>query len=63
MGKTCGDIMTKEEFKAKRLELGLTQSQLELKLGFSSNTGRMVRYYESGHTIVPKRTILLLETL
>lgn len=55
--------MTKEEFKAKRLELGLTQSELEIKLGFSANTGRMIRHYESGSVPIPKRTELLLGTL
>jgi len=55
--------MTKEEFKAKRLELGLTQAELEIKLGFSANTGRMIRHYESGSVPIPKRTVMLLETL
>lgn len=55
--------MTKEEFKAKRLELGLTQAELEIKLGLSPNTGHMVSRYETGKTKITKRTVMLLETL
>jgi len=55
--------MTKEEFKAKRLELGLTQAELEIKLGFSSNTGRMIRNYESGSVPISKRTKMQLTGL
>ena len=52
--------MTGEEFKARRLDLGLTQTQLGERLGV---TLRAVQYYEAGQRPISKTVALLLGTL
>lgn len=49
--------MTPEELKAKRLELGLTQTQLGERLGV---TLRAVQYYEAGQRPISRTIELLL---
>ena len=45
------------EIRDARLKLGLTQSQLELKLGFINSGGRNVRSLESGENVASHRKI------
>ena len=52
--------MTGEELKAKRLDLGLTQTQLSERLGV---TLRAVQYYEAGQRPISKTVALLLTTI
>ena len=49
--------MKGEELKAKRLDLGLTQTQLGERLGV---TLRAVQYYESGGRPVPRPVAILM---
>jgi transcriptional regulator with XRE-family HTH domain len=53
--------MTKEEFKAARLSLGLSQAELAEALGKS--TPRMVVHYEAGTVKVPKSVKLMMDRL
>lgn len=54
--------MTKEQFKEKRVELGMTQAQLAKELGISI---RLAQYYEGcgGEREVPKLIENYLTTL
>ncbi len=52
--------MTGKEFKIKRINLDLTQTQLAAELGLQANT---VSRYETGEMTVPKAVELALETI
>lgn len=52
--------MNKEQIRHDRKHLGLTQAQFASSLGI---TDRMVRYYESGHIIIPERTKISVTSL
>jgi transcriptional regulator with XRE-family HTH domain len=52
--------MTKDEFKAARLSLGLSQRALGEALG---KTQRMVAYYEAGKVAVPNSVRLMMDMI
>jgi transcriptional regulator with XRE-family HTH domain len=52
--------MTKEEFRAARLSLGLSQAELAKALGKSS---RMIVHYEAGTVKVPKSVKLMMDKI
>lgn len=53
--------MTKEQFKQRRLELGLTQKQMAEKLGYSSN--KRIYEKEKGDRGITKQDEIILSTL
>lgn len=52
--------MTKDEFKAARKSLGLTQAELAKALGKSS---RMIVHYEAGKVAVPNSVRLMMDMI
>jgi len=52
--------MTKEEFKAARLSVGLSQAELAKALGKSS---RMIVHYECGTIEVPNSVKLMMDMI
>tara|TARA_R110000803_G_scaffold116981_1_gene185529 strand:+ start:1175 stop:1363 length:189 start_codon:yes stop_codon:yes gene_type:complete len=52
--------MDKDNFKARRLELGLTQTELGNRLGL---TCRSVQFYEAGKVKVPNPVAILIDIM
>tara|TARA_R110000744_G_scaffold267473_2_gene381317 strand:- start:815 stop:1003 length:189 start_codon:yes stop_codon:yes gene_type:complete len=52
--------MDKDNFKARRLDLGLTQTALSEKLGL---TLRSIQFYEAGKVKVPNPVAILIDIM